>query len=170
MTINFTSLENDSVQYVHTTRLISREDYIKFTCRESTKTYIGSNIPSLRLCYSITGTRASYLWRSGVISRPWSWSFFFFHSELTDFTSYMLLSCHSDDTFLRDVFPHRFSLIGEVQFFGSQFSQCRDTICITVRNAKNLTSTLIRKRMDTTYKFLRYIPWFSEWSIQNEYK
>jgi ATP-dependent Lon protease len=29
-----------SVQYVHLTRLIAREDYIKFTRRESTKTYI----------------------------------------------------------------------------------------------------------------------------------
>jgi hypothetical protein len=28
-----------SVQYVHLTRLIAREDYIKFTRRESTKTY-----------------------------------------------------------------------------------------------------------------------------------
>jgi hypothetical protein len=31
-----------SVQYVHLTRLIAREDYIKFTRRESTKTYIRS--------------------------------------------------------------------------------------------------------------------------------
>jgi hypothetical protein len=30
-----------SVHYVHLTRLIAREDYIKFTRRESTKTYIG---------------------------------------------------------------------------------------------------------------------------------
>jgi hypothetical protein len=29
-----------SVYYVHLTRLIAREDYIKFTRRESTKTYI----------------------------------------------------------------------------------------------------------------------------------
>jgi hypothetical protein len=28
-----------SVQYIHLTRLIAREDYIKFTRRESTKTY-----------------------------------------------------------------------------------------------------------------------------------
>jgi hypothetical protein len=28
-----------SVQYVHLTRLIAREDFIKFTRRESTKTY-----------------------------------------------------------------------------------------------------------------------------------
>jgi len=28
------------VYYVHLTRLIAREDYIKFTCHESTKTYI----------------------------------------------------------------------------------------------------------------------------------
>jgi len=29
-----------SVYYVHLTRLIAREDYIKFTRRESTKTYM----------------------------------------------------------------------------------------------------------------------------------
>jgi hypothetical protein len=29
-----------SVYYVHLTWLIAREDFIKFTCRESTKTYI----------------------------------------------------------------------------------------------------------------------------------
>jgi hypothetical protein len=31
-----------SVYYVHLTRLIAREDFIKFTRRESTKTYIDS--------------------------------------------------------------------------------------------------------------------------------
>jgi len=29
-----------SVYYIHLTRLIAREDYLKFTRRESTKTYI----------------------------------------------------------------------------------------------------------------------------------
>jgi hypothetical protein len=32
-----------SVYYVHLTRLIAREDFIKFTRRESTKTYINKN-------------------------------------------------------------------------------------------------------------------------------
>jgi hypothetical protein len=33
-----------SVYYVHLTRLIAREDYIKFTRRESTKTYIHKTV------------------------------------------------------------------------------------------------------------------------------
>jgi len=36
-----------SVYYVHLTRLIAREDYIKFTRRESTKTYIFVSVSQL---------------------------------------------------------------------------------------------------------------------------
>jgi len=38
-----------SVYYVHLTRLIAREDYIKFTRRESTKTYFGHGVYSKRI-------------------------------------------------------------------------------------------------------------------------
>jgi hypothetical protein len=37
-----------SVYYVHLTRLIAREDFIKFTRRESTKTYNSLNTPLWR--------------------------------------------------------------------------------------------------------------------------
>jgi hypothetical protein len=41
MTLMMTEMDIEtSVYYVHLTRLIAREDFIKFTCRESTKTYI----------------------------------------------------------------------------------------------------------------------------------
>jgi hypothetical protein len=39
-----------SVYYVHLTRLIAREDFIKFTRHESTKTYIIQNVT---VCYNI---------------------------------------------------------------------------------------------------------------------